>query len=213
MKNLLTKDFKFTVEDADDEKGAFTGYLSIFNVVDSYGDMVVPGAFKRTLKNKQQFPLLWSHNITEPIGIFTGKEDERGLHIQGQLNLDVWRGREARALMKQGAVDGLSIGYQVVKEGVDKETNARLLKEINLWEGSVCVFQACPEAVVDGVKGEDLDADEEAVAAAAEAQATIEDSAKATPDADSNSEQSLHLLEEYRAEALALKNLIEGVSK
>jgi HK97 family phage prohead protease len=198
MKKLLTKDFKFTVDNSDDEKGTFTGYASIFGAVDSYGDVVMPGAFKRTLKNKKQFPLLWSHNITEPIGILTGEEDEKGLRIEGQLNLDVGRAVEVRSLMKQGAVDGLSIGYQVVKEGVDKETNARQLKEINLWEVSICVFQACPDAVVDEVKTDEP---------------IIEDPAKATPDIDSNPEQSLHLLKEFRATAQELANLIEGVSK
>jgi len=153
-KKLETKDFefKFTLGDSEAESGTFTGYASIFDMVDSYGDAVVKGAFKRTLKNKKEFPLLWGHDIREPIGVISGVEDERGLSITGKLNLDVQRAREIRSLMAQGAVKGLSIGYNVVKELVDNESGIRHLKEINLWEISPCVFQACPEAEVDDVK-------------------------------------------------------------
>ena len=156
-KRLETKEIKFTLTDMDDARGTFAGYASIFDVVDSYGDIVVRGAFKKTLREKKQFPILWSHNIMEPLGVIRGQEDERGLAIEGQLNLDVQRGREIRSLMKPGAVNGLSIGYQVVKEAEDAETRARLLKEINLWEVSPCVFQACPDALVGEVKAEELE--------------------------------------------------------
>ena len=154
-RKLETKDFKFTFEGIDEEKGTFSGYASIFGVVDSYGDIVIRGAFKKSLQDQKQFPLLWSHNIMEPIGVLIGREDKRGLHIDGQLNLDVQRAREVRSLMKQGAVEGLSIGYQTLKEGRDEETEARLLKEVKLWEVSPVVFQACPEAFVESVKGAD----------------------------------------------------------
>jgi len=152
MKKLETKEFKFMADEVDEEKGTFHGYASIFGLVDSYGDMVLPGAFKKTLKEKKEFPMLWSHNVCEPIGIITGEEDEKGLVVTGQLNRDVQRGREIRSLMAQKAVNGLSIGFVTVKEGVDKDSQARTLKEINLWEISPCVFQACPDAEVIDVK-------------------------------------------------------------
>jgi len=149
-----TKEFKFTLDDIDEEKGSFAGYASIWDVVDSYGDTVVKGAFKRSLKESKQFPLLWSHNLMEPIGIVSGEEDDRGLKISGQLNIDVQRGREIRSLMKQGAVTGLSIGFQTVREENDKDANTRRLKEVKLWEISPCVFQACPNAQIDEVKAD-----------------------------------------------------------
>jgi len=149
-----TKEFKFTLEGVDEEKGSFRGYASIWDIVDSYGDMVVRGAFKRTLKENKQFPLLWSHNLMEPIGIIEAKEDSRGLAVQGQLNVDVQRGREIRSLMRQGAVTGLSIGFQTVRDEPDKETGYRHLIEAKLWEISPCVFQACPGAIADEVKTE-----------------------------------------------------------
>jgi HK97 family phage prohead protease len=139
-------------EDGTEEEGTFTGYASVFNVTDSYGDIVVPGAFKRTLKNKKQFPILWSHSILEPVGVLTGVEDEKGLVVNGRLTKGVQKAQELRALMKDGAVNGLSIGYQVMKQEEDKEEDIRRLKEINLWEVSLCVFQACPGANVTAVK-------------------------------------------------------------
>ena len=153
-KKLETKnlDFKFVMGGEEGEAGTFTGYASIFDVVDTYGDSVQKGAFKKTLREKKQFPLLWSHNIDKPIGVISGTESEKGLEVIGQLNLDVQLAREIRSLMAQGAVPGLSIGYNVNKEAIDRESGIRQLKEINLWEVSPCVFQSCPDALVDDVK-------------------------------------------------------------
>jgi hypothetical protein len=146
-------EFKFTMTEGDGvEAGTFTGYASVFNVVDSYGDMVMPGAFKKTLKEKKVFPMCWSHDTREPIGVISGVEDDKGLAVTGKLNLDVQRAREIRSLMAQGAVKGLSIGYNVIKELIDRTSGIRQLKELNVWETSPCVFQACPEAEVGGVK-------------------------------------------------------------
>ena len=149
-------EFKFTMNEGDGvEAGTFTGYASVFGVVDSYGDMVMPGAFKKTLREKKIFPMCWSHDVHEPIGIISGVEDEKGLSVTGKLNLDVQRAREIRSLMAQGAVKGLSIGYNVIKELIDRNSGVRQLKELNVWETSPCVFQACPEAEVGGVKSEE----------------------------------------------------------
>ena len=155
MKQTETKTFPFVLSKMDEELGVFTGYASIWDVIDSFGDSVAKGAFKKTLKEGGSFPMLWSHNIDEPIGVIGGREDKTGLYVEGRLNLDVQRAREVRSLMKQGAVTGLSIGYQTMKEDVDRENATRILKEIKLWEISPCVFQACPGAVIEDVKAED----------------------------------------------------------
>lgn len=152
------KDFKFTVDRIDEEKGTFAGYASVWGVTDAYNDVVAKGAFKKTVKEKKAFPLLWSHNPAEPIGIIVPEEDEVGLKVQGSLNLDVQRGRETRSLMRQmaeaGTPMGLSIGYNAVKEKYDKDTGIRTLTEIRLWEISPVVFPACEPARVDDVKSE-----------------------------------------------------------
>lgn len=156
-KKIETKDFKFTLTDVDEEKGTFKGYASVWGDVDSYGDAVKKGAFKKSLKETKLFPMLWSHNIVEPIGVISGHEDDKGLAVEGSLNQDVQRGREVRSLMKQGAVTGLSIGYQTLLEELDKETGTRTLKEVKLWEISPVVFPACGTARATDVKADAIE--------------------------------------------------------
>lgn len=149
-----TKTFDFILEKMDDDTGTFTGYASIFGVTDSYNDIVVSGAFKRTIKNNKGkgWPMLWSHKVDEPIGLIHGEEDGKGLKVQGKFNLDDPLALRIRSHMKQGSVTGLSIGYQTVVEELDKEDGTRKLKEIKLWEISPVVFPACDPARIDDVK-------------------------------------------------------------
>jgi HK97 family phage prohead protease len=191
-KSLETKDFKFTLSAMDDEAGTFTGYASIWGAVDSYGDIVDKGAFRRTVKDNQQFPLLWSHDIGEPIGVVRPKEDSTGLKVEGHINLDVQRGRETRSLMKQGAVSGLSIGYQVVKSEPDEveKSPVRRLKEIKLWEISPVVFGACPGALVADIKADECS---ELIDEEPEKSTSIEKPAEI-----SKPEFNLHLLDGFR---------------
>jgi HK97 family phage prohead protease len=124
--------------------GEFAGYLSVFDEIDSYNDTIKPGAYKKTLRERKKFPILWQHDYTVPIGSFTGSEDEKGLLINGSLNLDVKQGQEARSLIMRGDVDGLSIGFDAVKWAIEErdKVNVRVLKEIRLWEGSIVTFPA-----------------------------------------------------------------------
>lgn len=150
---IETKTFKFTMLDSGDDGGVFTGYASVWDVVDSYGDIVKKGAFKKTIKERGKFPLLWSHNIMEVLGVVELEEDDYGLRIKrGELNLDVQRAREQRSLMKQGAVDGFSIGFETIKEEFQKDKGLRLVKEVKLWEVSLCVFPANEAARLVDVK-------------------------------------------------------------
>lgn len=156
LENKDLMEFRFSMVDDDQNRGVFTGYASVFGAVDSYGDVVMPGAFKKTLKETNPVPMLWNHSVDQPIGVVLLKEEERGLKAEGHLNLDVVRAQEIRSLMKQGSVRGLSIGFQTVKEDINKDTGSRQLKEIKLWEVSPVVFQACPGATVSAVKSEDV---------------------------------------------------------
>ncbi len=150
---MLKKSFRFEVKEID-EKGTFIGYASIFGNVDEHGDVVEKGAFKRTLDHSGgQVPVLWQHDMREPIGIGVELvEDEKGLRVNGVLNLDTQRGREAYSLLKQGALKGLSIGYSVIKDSVEK--GIRYLKELRLWEFSLVTFPANLDALVSDVKGD-----------------------------------------------------------
>ncbi len=140
-----------------DECGVFEGYASVFGVVDGFNDLVAPGAFARTLARRdggRGVKLLWQHDAREPIGAFEAMgEDARGLWVRGLLLLDVRRGAEAYALLKAGAIDGLSIGYTAVEAEIEPRSGLRRLTEIDLWEISLVTFQACPGASVDAVKG------------------------------------------------------------
>lgn len=186
-KAIETKEFKFTLDKVNDDEGTFTGYASVWDVVDSYGDAVQKGAFHKTLKEKRSFPLLWSHSVMEPIGTVTGSEDEHGLAVEGVLNLDVQRAREVRSLIKQGAINGLSIGYQTKREEIDKTNGTRKLKEIALWEISPCVFPALDATEITDVKSVD------AQPISPEPESAPEQSTQTGP--TGTPEQRLHLLD------------------
>lgn len=144
-------DMPFKVK-AVTEDGLFSGYGSVFGVLDSYKEIVVAGAFAESLKTRQP-SLLWQHRSGEPIGIYTGvKEDAVGLHVEGKLALKTARGAEAYELLKMGAVSGLSIGFQVREESYDRVSGINTLKALDLWEVSLVTFPANDAARVTGVK-------------------------------------------------------------
>ena len=155
-RKIETKDFKFTSFEFDEEKGKFRAHASVFEVVDAQKEKVQAGAFKKTIREKKKFPLCWTHDIKEPIGLGIPEEDSTGLLLDGDLNQDVRRGAELRSLIKQGVPMGLSIGFETVKDEVDKESGVRTLKEISLWEISLCLFPACPGTGVQDVKSVDI---------------------------------------------------------
>lgn len=140
-----------------DEQGVFEGYGSVFGVEDHYRDVVEPGAFAKSLakwRARDKFPaLLWQHETDKPIGVYEDMaEDERGLYVRGRLLIDgVALAREAWALLKAGAIGGLSIGYRAVSEERDK-SGVNRLKEIDLWETSLVTFPANEAAAVTGIK-------------------------------------------------------------
>lgn len=144
----------FEIKADVDEAGKFTGYGAVFNNVDSWGDIIVPGAFAKFLKTSPQIPMLWQHDRSHPIGIFSSlAEDNKGLLVDGQLALGVQKAAEARELMMMGAIKGLSIGYRVKVEEFDRNRKVRLLKEINpVLEISLVTFPANQKAKVTRVK-------------------------------------------------------------
>lgn len=142
-----TLDRPFEVKEVSAD-GKFVGHGSIFGELDSYRDVVMPGAFKKSLaadfKSKnRQVPMLWQHDSYNPIGIYPViYEDATGLYLEGACNMEVQQGRECHALMKQGALTGLSIGYTTVLSEWDEKALTRKLIEVNLWEVSPVTFPA-----------------------------------------------------------------------
>ena len=148
---LLTKDVSFEVKAIGDD-GTFSGYGSVFGVEDSYGEIVIAGAFDESLANRLP-SLLWQHRASEPIGIYTlVKEDAIGLYVEGKLALDTVRGQEAHALLKMGAISGLSIGFNTREDSYDTVTGVRTLRKLDLWEVSLVTFPANEAACVTDVK-------------------------------------------------------------
>lgn len=140
------------------ETGVFSGYGSVFHNEDSYGDIVRPGAFKKSLaewaKKGRLPPMLWQHDRREPIGVFTKMvEDEKGLFVEGRLLIDdIPQARAAYALLKEKALGGMSIGYREILIEQDHDEKVTNLLELDLWEVSVVTFPANEEATVDSVK-------------------------------------------------------------
>jgi hypothetical protein len=143
---------------AVEEDGKFTGYGSVFGNVDSYDEIVAPGAFAESLAawkaSDRLPPVLWQHRSGEPVGPHLDMaEDTHGLFLTGQLLVnDVVRAREARALMKAKAVNGLSIGFVPREDSYDRVTGIRTLKKVDLWEVSIVTFPANPQAQIANVK-------------------------------------------------------------
>lgn len=152
-------DRPFELKDIDD-KGRFTGYGSVFGELDSYRDIVIKGAFKNTLQKfkelKRKVPMLWQHNSRQPMGVYDVlKEDSHGLYVEGDINMKTQVGREGHALMEQGALSGLSIGYDTVMFKDDDVKLVRELHEVDLWEISPVTFPAGDTARIQTVKSWD----------------------------------------------------------
>lgn len=151
-------DIAFEYKAEDDEKGMFSGYGSIFGNKDLGNDVVVEGAFAKSIgkKGAKAVKMLYQHRQDEPIGVFDEIiEDRRGLKVKGRLAMGTQRGREVYELMKLGALDGLSIGYRVDPKGAeyDEKGKRRYLKSVDLMEISAVTFPMNPRARVQAVKG------------------------------------------------------------
>ena len=158
------KDLSFEIKAVSDD-GLFSGYASVFDNVDSYGDIVRKGAFVESIgeweaKGKMP-PILWNHDPSDPIGVYTKmQEDEKGLYVEGKLLIDdVPRARQTHALMKAGVIDGLSIGYRVKEYLYNVDEEVTDLIKLSLREVSIVTFPANPETRIEAVKSR-LDAGE-----------------------------------------------------
>ena len=121
----------------------FEGYASLFGVTDGAGDTVAPGAFAKSLRLTGIAPvrMLYQHFAHEPIGVWEDiREDARGLYVRGRLVTETGRGRDVRALIAEGALDGLSIGFKTRAARRDPLTRSRVLTELELWEISIVTF-------------------------------------------------------------------------
>lgn len=136
-------------------QGGVEGYASLFGVEDQGRDVVIPGAFRASLARRPAHAvrLLFQHDPAEPIGVWDEiREDARGLYVRGRLVEEVGRAREVLALIRAGALDGLSIGFHARKASRDARTGQRRLHEIDLWEISIVTFPMLPGARVNAMQ-------------------------------------------------------------
>lgn len=140
------------------DSGEFEGYGSTFSETpDSYGDVIARGAYEDTLKahkSKGTMPkMFWQHDPSQPIGKWVeAHEDDTGLMMRGKLNMGVQRAKEAYALLKEGDIDGLSIGFRIKEYSVDNETDVWTLEKLDLLEVSIVSIGANDTATITSVK-------------------------------------------------------------
>jgi HK97 family phage prohead protease len=165
---MLTKDapalrVKILDTDAEDgDVGEFTALVSVFDNVDSYGDVVMPGAFDRTLKewsaSGYPIPVYWGHNLSDPdynIGeVVEAVETDRGLQVRARLDMESPKSAQVYRLLKGGRVKEFSFGYSVRDAGWGQKDDREVyeLRDLDLYEVSVVPVGANPETELQTVK-------------------------------------------------------------
>jgi uncharacterized protein len=155
-KGLVYKsDDQLIIKDIDEKEGRIRGYFAVFGNVDSDGDMIMPGAFKRSLTNNlRRIKHLWQHNPWQPLssaggGTLTLTEDNHGLFFDSVLNKTSW-GKDALECYLSGTVDEQSIGFVTVNQNQKGSYNE--ITEVKLFEGSTVTWAANELARTESIK-------------------------------------------------------------
>jgi len=151
---IRRKDSGLGIRDVDSKKSIIVGYASAFGSLDSHGDIVMKGAFKRTLShNANRVKSLLHHDPVQIVGKPTKmSEDEHGLYTETKVS-DTALGRDLLTLVADGVIDEMSIGFMPVREEYDKETKANLIHEVKLVEYSFVTLASNADARIQGLKG------------------------------------------------------------
>jgi uncharacterized protein len=131
------------------------GYASLFWTRDLNDDVTAAGAFSASLARSGAggVKMLFQHEAAEPVGVWDEiAEDSRGLFVRGRIVTVTPQGRLVAALVKAGALDGLSIGFRTVKARPDETGRLRVLTEVELWEVSIVTFPMLPQARIESVR-------------------------------------------------------------
>lgn len=156
------KAIKAEISDIDEASRTVKGYFSIFGNVDSDGDIIMPGAFAKTISERgrngtNRIKHLWQHNPTMPLGVPTLSEDEKGLAFETTIS-DTSYGMDAIKLYRDGVIDEHSIGFEVIKGDYSETRKAYMMTEVKLWEGSTVTWGA-NEFARGGMKSASTNAD------------------------------------------------------
>ncbi|TCT12660.1 prohead peptidase [Tepidamorphus gemmatus] len=133
-----------------DDTGTITGIAWPFGTPDRVGDVIDPGAFATAAT---PIPMLFAHDPAQPVGVWDSAiESAEGLTVKGRLLIDdVARAREVRALVREGAVTGLSIGF-VTRKAAPRRGGGRTISALDLLEISIVSVPSHPRARVTGAK-------------------------------------------------------------
>ena len=156
------KSFDLSIKEDGEEKGSVEAVFSVYNNVDSDGDVVVPGAVKSGFANNQ-VPMVFAHKWDQPIGKGVIEEKEDSAVFKGSFFMDTEAGKEAYNLVKSmGDLQQWSFGFRVNDSEVgklqkdDSETQARFLKDLTVYEVSPVLVGANQETYTLAIKtGED----------------------------------------------------------
>lgn len=141
---------EYEIKSVTTDNTFFEGYASVFGVIDHHNDVMAKGAFQSSLT--KQIKLLWQHDTKKPIGvIFSLYEDDFGLRIEAEINNKIAAGLEASELIKQKAIDGLSIGFSI-KSSEYNDQGQRVITDVDLLEVSIVTFPANQDAQIMQVK-------------------------------------------------------------
>lgn len=195
------------------DDGMIEGYASVFGVIDNYDDVIAAGAFGQTLnehKTAGTMPaMLWQHDSDSPIGVWTEMvEDANGLRVKGMLALATERGKEAQALLKMGAINGLSIGFLSKEWKYDAKTNVRTLTEVDLWEVSLVTFPSNAKARVTTIK-----AARDMIAAPKDAERILRDAGFSRADATAYVSRVMRMGEERRESVESTAKAIKAAAR
>lgn len=163
---MLTKSRPLQIKavgEADDlAEGTIKAYASVFGNIDSYGDVVEKGAFARTISEWKEsgdtLPLLWGHNTLDPDfnigGVKSAVEDDHGLLIEAEFDLDNPKAAQVYRLCKGRRVRDLSFAFDIAEAGEGKvdDQPVRVLKDLDLFECSIVPYGANPETSIVAVK-------------------------------------------------------------
>jgi hypothetical protein len=143
-------DLAWECKDVSDS-GEVEGLAAAYGNVDAGGDRILPGAFAESIKRKPSVPMLMDHSTARPVGLWTDlRETDEGLYAKGKLSLGSMEGKSTHALVSDGALRGLSIGYKVGR--VQRKGGVREIVNADLWEVSFVAFPMNELATVSAIK-------------------------------------------------------------
>lgn len=156
---METLSVPFEVKADANNAGKFSGYGAVFNNTDLGNDIILPGAFKEVRKTSDgKVRIALNHNLQTLVGKASFRQDDRGLYLDGEINMDVSYAKDAYHLMKDGTLDGMSVGFNILQGGSDFQEQddelVRVISKAELWEVSIVPFGMNPEALIDSVKSE-----------------------------------------------------------